>query len=147
MKIIPKTLFLVFIGLAALTHPVSAADLNTHSVTIQTPLVPIELYIVSIIATIGLICFAITRKDHSAIWISALSVFSGAFCLGCSFAYGRAATVIDTAVFSNSTAITTLTAITNVGCTLFSVGLFIFAVIMLLAAVLTTWQEESKKVM
>lgn len=144
MKIIPKTLFLVFIGLTALTHPVSAADLNTQSVTIQTPLVPIELYIVSIIATIGLICFAITRKDHSAIWISALSVFSGAFCLGCSFAYGRAATVIDTA---NSTAITTLTAITNVGCTLFSVGLFIFAVIMLLAAVLTTWQEESKKVM
>lgn len=144
MKIIPKILFLVFIGLAALTHPVSAADLNTQSVTIQTPLVPIELYIVSIIATIGLICFAITRKDHSAIWISVLSVFSGAFCLGCSFCYGRAATVIDTA---NSTAATTLTAITNVGCTLFSVGLLIFAVIMLLAAVLTTWQEESKKVM
>lgn len=142
MKIIPKSLFLVLSGALALTGTVSASDINTDSVTIQTPLIPVELYIISIALTIGLICFAITRKDHSAIWISVLAVLSGAFTLGCSFAFGRA----DTSII-DGTATTTLLAITNVGCTLFSVGLFIFAIIMLAASIFSVWQEESKKVM
>lgn len=138
MKTLPKVLFLVLIGFSALAVPASAAPIDTSSVTIQTPLVPIELFIISIALTIGLICFAITRKDHSAIWISVLSVLSGAFTLGCSFAFGQAVTTIN-----GTAAITTLTAITNIGCTLFSLGLLIFAVIMLLVSIFTVWQAEA----
>lgn len=127
--------------MVALTFNVSAAPISTDSVTIQTPLVPVELFIISIALTIGLICFAITRKDHSAIWISVLSVLSAAFTLGCSFAYGRANTTIDA---TNSTATTTLNVITNIGCTFFSVGLLIFSVIMLVAAVFSVWKAESE---
>lgn len=144
MKTLPKSLFLVLIGLIALAVPASASPIDTQSVTIQTPLVPIELFIISIALTIGLICFAITRKDHSAIWISVLAVLSGAFTLGCSFAFGRASTTMDAA---GTMATTTLTAITNVGCTLFSIGLLIFAIIILAASVFTVWQDESRRVM
>lgn len=144
MKSLPKMLFLVLIGFIALAGAASASPIDTQSVTIQTPLVPVEVFIISMALTIGLICFAITRKDHSAIWMSVLSVLCAAFTLGCSFAFGKANTTMD-----GSTATTTLTAITNVGCTLFSVGLLVFALIMLVAAIFNIWhaEAENRKIM
>ena len=117
---------------AALTNPVSAAH---EVVTAQTSVIPIELLAFAYAATLGLICFGIMQERAKAIWIHALSLLCAAFALGCSFLFGRSAIVGNT--------VETLV-ITNTGVLIFSAGLFVFALVMLIYSIMAEMHQTAE---
>lgn len=121
---------------AALALPARAAE-SVTAATYQTVLIPTEILLFAFAVTLGLICFGITRERAQAIWIHALALLTGAFGLGCSFAYGR--TILDGAALANI-------AVTNTGVLLFAAALFIFALIMLIYSIMAEMHQTAGEV-
>lgn len=120
---------------AALTLPVGAAETVSAS-TIQTSVIPVELLLFAIAATLGLICFGMMREGAQAIWIHALALLNAAFAFGCSFAFGR------TAIFDHLTAYNLV--ITNNGVLIFTGGLLVFSLVMLIYSVMAEMHNTAE---
>lgn len=121
---------------AALTIPVGAADSFTAA-TYQTSVIPLEIFVFAFAVTVGLILFGITKDGAQAIWIHALGLLSAAFTFGCSFAFGR------TQILDASNIVELV--VTNTGVLIFTGGLLVFALIMLIYSIMAEMHQTAER--
>lgn len=121
--------------IAALAHPASAA-------TQQTQIIPAELLYLAIFLTCGILCFTLTQTGSIAFWSNCLAFFTSALAFGASLAFGTAHEIIV-----NNTAVLSTIAYTNIGVSVFCVGLLVFSLILLFFNSFRLWHDSANEVM
>lgn len=131
-----KTRFLLIVSAsAALAHPASAA-------TLQTQILPAELLYIAILLTCGILCFSLTQSGSIAFWSNCLAFITSALAFGASLAFGTAREIII-----NNTAVLSTIAYTNIGVSVFCLGLLVFSLILLFFNSFRLWHESTEEVM
>ena len=120
---------------AALAHPASAA-------TQQTQLIPAELLYLAIFLSCGILCFTLTQTGSTAFWSNCLAFLTSALAFGSSLAFGAAHEIIV-----NDTAEVFAIAYTNIGVSVFCLGLLVFSLILLLFNSFRLWHDSAEEVM
>lgn len=120
---------------AALAHPASAA-------TQQTQLIPAELLYLAIFLSCGILCFTLTQTGSTAFWSNCLAFLTSALAFGSSLAFGAAHEIIV-----NDTAEVFAIAYTNIGVSVFCLGLLVFSLILLFFNSFRLWHDSADEVM
>lgn len=120
---------------AALAHPASAA-------TQQTQLIPAELLYLAIFLSCGILCFTLTQTGSTAFWANCLAFLTSALAFGSSLAFGAAHEIIV-----NDTAEVFAIAYTNIGVSVFCLGLLVFSLILLFFNSFRLWHDSADEVM
>ena len=120
---------------AALAHPASAA-------TQQTQLIPAELLYLAIFLSCGILCFTLTQTGSTAFWANCLAFLTSALAFGSSLAFGAAHEIIV-----NDTAEVFAIAYTNIGVSVFCLGLLVFSLILLFFNSFRLWHDSAEEVM
>lgn len=120
---------------AALAHPASAA-------TQQTQLIPAELLYLAIFLSCGILCFTLTQTGSTAFWSNCLAFLTSALAFGSSLAFGAAHEIIV-----NDTAEVFAIAYTNIGVSVFCLGLLVFSLILLFFNSFRLWHDSAEEVM
>lgn len=120
---------------AALAHPASAA-------TQQTQLIPAELLYLAIFLSCGILCFSLTQTGSTAFWSNCLAFLTSALAFGSSLAFGAAHEIIV-----NDNAEVFAIAYTNIGVSVFCLGLLVFSLIMLFFNGFQLWHDSAEEVM
>lgn len=120
---------------AALAHPASAA-------TQQTQLIPAELLYLAIFLSCGILCFTLTQTGSTAFWANCLAFLTSALAFGSSLAFGAAHEIIV-----NDTAEVFAIAYTNIGVSVFCLGLLVFSLILLFFNSFRLWHDSADGVM
>lgn len=126
---------IVSAGIAALAHPASAA-------TQQTQIVPSGLLYLAILLTCGILCFTLTQTGSTAFWANCLAFLTSALAFGASLAFGEAHELL----IKDTTVLSTI-AYTNIGVSVFCMGLLIFTLIMLFFNAFRLWHDSTEEVM